>query len=933
MDQSQAVGIHDLLQTKLLPPRLNRLLVERAALLARLDAGLERKLTLLSAPAGFGKTTLVSQWVKQKDEGGRMKDEAEEAPLHPAKVAWLALDAGDNDPVRFWRYCLTACRRFGADLGAAALAQLHTRQPPSFETLLTLFLNELAALPQADTVRNVLVLEDYHVITNAQIHASLTFLLDHLPPTLHLVMTTRHDPPLPLARLRARLAINELTAADLRFSLLETTTFLQQTLSLPLPPAAIARLDARTEGWVTGLRLATLALQNRTTLTDVEHFLDTFGGGHSHILAYLIEEVFRVQPAPLQTFLLQTTFLPRLTASLCDAVTNRNDSASRLAELERANLFLLPLDGAHQWYRYQALFAEALQHQARRRLGEAGLAALYARASQWYEQHGFLGEAIESALAIQECGRAALLIERAIARQPVVNNEYHTLRRWLEQLPVETLATHPMLSFTYAVAILFTGDQRAPATMALLQGPLALAEERWRTEGNQPQLGRALGFRALVTWWQGDLRQAFAAARQALDLLPPEDLFWRGLGLLGVGAEGLAAGKLKSAREALLEARIHFEAAGDAYTALSTTFTLGEVCARRGELHQAVHLYRQVLDGITGAAPRTIAHWADFDHGRALIGLAALCLEWNQLETAEQQLAQALAIGRRLADEELQVHSSLLLARIKQVCGETAQVQALLQELIARTSPRWPLLRREVRAEQARVALASGDLTAVQHWADTCSQPAVDVPWVQQEQEQLIVARLRIAQGQTDGALPLFAEYLADARAQERGRSEVEILILTALVYARRRQPAQARQTLCEALILAQPEGYQRLFLDEGEPLAALLRALLPDVKEPSLAAYGQTLLRAFAAGQTGAAGQSQVQNPKAKIQNLIEPLSERELEVLRLLYADLSGPAIAAALIVSVNTVKTHIKHIYGKLNARSRYEAIERAKQLNLL
>jgi LuxR family maltose regulon positive regulatory protein len=927
----QDAGTSELLSTKLTPPRLRAALVPRAFLLARLDEGLAHKLTLISAPAGSGKTTLVSQWLHHfrlpiSDFG---LDSTEASEIQNPQFAWLSLDAGDNDPVRFWRYVLTAGQTLETSVGRSALALLRTSQQPPFEAMLTTFINELAQL----SGRYILVLEDYHAITSPQVHETMTFLLDHLPPTLHLIMLTRSDPPLPLARLRARNDIVELRASDLRFSLEEIQAFFQQTLHLPLSVEVISRLEARAEGWVAGLQLVALALQGRHDAQAVEQFLATFAGSHGRILEYLVEEVLRVQPAPFQEFLLETTFLNRLTGALCDAVTGRSDSASLLEQLERANLFLSPLDGAQQWYRYHALFAEAMQHYARRRLGETGLRALYEQASLWYEQHGFLADAVETALSAQDFSRAAGLIERAVTSQPVVNNEYHTQRRWLEQLPEETLRTHPTLSFTYAVAILFTSDQRAPATMARLQGPLEQAEQRWRAEGNRPNLGRALGFRALATWWQGAFPQAFAAARQALALLAEEDRFWRGLSLLGVGAEAGLAGQLKVAQQTLLEARAQLEAVGDSYTMLSATYTLGEVCARQGELHQAAQFYRQVLAGITEAAPRTIVHWADFDRGRALVGLAALNLEWNELETAEQELSQALDLGRRLPDEELQVHSSLLLARVLHVRGETAQAQELLHRLIAQTSPRWPLLLREAHAGQAWLSLAVGDLTAVQHWETTWAQPDDAVPLVQQEQEQLIVTRLRIAQGQAEVALHLLERWQAEAQAQGRGRSTLEILILTALAHFSQQQLPQARQTLREAL--AQPEGYRRLFLDEGAPMAALLQALLPEVKETPLGAYVQSLLLAFAKDEGGRMkDETKSFHPSSFIPHpLIEPLSDRELEVLRWLNTELSGPEIAAELLVSVNTLKTHLKHIYGKLNARSRYEAVERAKQLNLL
>jgi LuxR family maltose regulon positive regulatory protein len=386
--------------------------------------------------------------------------------LPPA--AWVALDAGDNDPVRFWRYIITACQPFDAAIGQAALALVHTAQQPAWELVLTLFINDLAQLAG----KAVLVLEDYHVITAPQIHEMVAFLLDHLPPTLHLIMTARSDPPLPLARLRAQADLTELRAVDLRFSLAETQAFFQQTLARPLAPELLERLEARTEGWVTGLRLVALTLQGRReSESQTEQLLVTLTGSRGHIFTYFITEVLNAQPASCQDFLLRTSVLSRLSGALCNAVTGRDDSEMLLEHLERANLFLIPLDSVGQWYRYHALFAEAMQHEARRRLGADQLRALSHRASHWYEAHGWRTEAVEAALAAQDFSRAAELIARSIA-PAFVQNEYHTLRRWLEHLPEAVLHAHPPLCMTYAVALLFTSDRYAPATMARLQRPL-----------------------------------------------------------------------------------------------------------------------------------------------------------------------------------------------------------------------------------------------------------------------------------------------------------------------------------------------------------------------------------------------------------------------------------------------------------------------------
>lgn len=930
LQSAQGVETDELLSTKFALPRLRSPLVSREPLLARLDQGLDHKLTMLSAPAGFGKTTLVGEWVRKrmKTEDGRRKDAPDKISLqpssfslHPFKVAWISLDAGDNDPVRFWRYVITATQTFDAAAGNSALTLLHKSQQSSFEAMLTIFINELAQLPS----RSVLILEDYHVITSRQVHETLTFLLDHLPNTLHLMLITRSDPPLPLARLRGRGDLYELRAADLRFSPVETETFLRQTLPFPLSAEAIQRLEAHTEGWVAGLRLVALALQGRQEPQEIEQFLATFAGSHRHILEYLASEVLTSQPAPLQEFLLQTSFLSRLTASLAEAVTGRSDSGLLLAQLEQANLFLVSLDGAGQWYRYHAMFAEAMQQYARRRFDQASLHDLYHKASLWYEQHGLLAEAVETSLAALAFSRAAALIEQTIKPQ-LIENEYYTLRRWLEQLPQEVLQAYPTLCFTYAVAIQFTSDRRAPGTAELLQMPLQMAEQHWQAEGDWPKLGKVLAFRSLVCWLQGDFGPAFAAARQALELLLEADVFWRGISQIFIGVEELWAGQLTAARQTLMEALALCKTAENPYGAFDTALMLGQVCVGQGELRQAAQFYRQVLAEVEQAPMER--EQALIRRGRALAGLSALDLEWNVREQAEQAASEGLDLGQQYADEELLAQSSMILAWVQHAGGETAQAQQLLHELVTRTKR--PLLLRAVQADQARLALAAGDLAAVQRWSTSRVQLDGNLPRLQQEREALILARLLLAQDQAEAALHSLEEWQAEAHAQGRSGSELEILALKALAYFSHNNLPQASQTLSEALALALPEGYQRLFLDEGQPMAALLQAIIPEVSEAPLLTYIQTLLAAFPKDENGGfAKRGEIKNQKP----LIEPLSAQEERVLRLLAGGLSNQEIAQELIVSLNTIKTQVKSIYRKLQVHSRREARNAARRLNLV
>lgn len=832
-------------------------------------------------------------------------------------------------------------------IGQAALALLHTAQQPAWETVLTLLINDLAQLNS----KAVLVLEDYHLISAPQIHELVIFLLDYLPATVHLVMTTRSDPPLPLARLRARSDFTELRIDDLRFSPAETQDFFQHTLAYPLAPALIQRMEMRTEGWVTGLRLIALTLQGRTKndAQAMEQLLTTFSGSHGHIFAYLIAEVLNAQPVAVQEFLLHTCLLERFTAALCDAVTGRADSELMLEQLRQANLFLLPLDDGRQapqgalsvnsmplntvqWQRYHALFAEALVHEARRRLGEATLRTLMDRASRWYAAQGLLTEAAEAALAAQEFCWVAELIERIVAPE-LIQNEHHTLRRWLEQLPEAVLHAHPALCMAYAIAILFTSDRRATTTMALIQPPLQVAENHWRSAGNQQKLGETLAFRAWVTSMQGAKGQAVALAQQALGLLPAGETQWRGISLAMVGEEMLLAGQLPIARATFTQAYALWQTVGNKYGLLATMLALGDVCVKQGELQQAAQFYRQVISAVEKTPMNP--HQARMRIGGARLGLAAVALEWNDLVTAEQEATDAVVIGQQIAYEDFRIRGALILARIKQACGETTAAQQLLHPIFTQTPQRQilPLLR-EARLWQARLALAAGDQATVERFI-TSIQLEPDVARLQQEQEALLIARLYLVQGKPAAALGLLEPWCEEAHDQGRFRSELEIKVLQSLAYFAQQNLDQAKAMLVQVLTQAQGEGYQRLFLDEGEAMNELLRLIWPTVKVEPLSSYVRALLLAFVQAQPQARHihANGVTLPAPEAAFLVEPLSTQEQRVLQLLTVNRSNAEIAKELIVSINTIKTQVQSIYRKLNVNSRQEASAAAHQLKLI
>lgn len=897
---------NELLHTKLAPPRRHGSWIPRERLHRRLDEGLARKLTLVSAPAGFGKTTLAGGWAAAKaaDSSG------------PA-VAWVALDGGDNDPVRFWRYVLAACRAFGSSLGQTSLDILQNAPQPAFETVLTIWMNEFSGLSR----KAVLVLEDFHEITCRSIHDSLGFLIEHLPAALHLVILTRIDPPLPLARLRARNELNELRLADLRFTLEETRAYLSREIPFELSREAITLLAGRAEGWPAGLRLVTLALQGLQDRQEVESYLVNFTGSHRPVLEYLVADVFNAQPEEIQDFLLRTSVLDRLSGPLCDAVTGRDDSARLLDQMERANLFLAPLESGAGWYRYHALFAEAMQHYACTRLGEAELQAARRKASRWYEQRGMLAEAIESALEGQDTSRAADLIQRVVAPR-LVQNEWLTLRRWMEQLPEGVLRAHPLICQPFASAILFTSDRYAAATGEKLELPLEIAEAHWRAEGREDRLGEIAAFRSLVAWLQRAWPESFACARQALDLLPENDRQWRGISLLMLGMDELLAGKTLAARQTFTAALELNEAAQNIYGTLDCLLMLAEAALQRGELGEAEDLFRQTLLRAE-RVPMSPAQ-AAIHKGRARLGQAILALERNALEEAALAAGEAAEVYFQYPEEDLLADTPIVLARAKFALGQRAEGWELLDACVSQDQGRSFL--RFPRVWQIRFALVDGDLAAAQRLAPALEPVGAWITGIRREQSALARARVQLAAGagepQLRQAIQELEAYREDAVANGRLRSELEISLVLALACDVLGDRARSAQELSRALSQGKALGCRRIFLDEGQPLMALIKGLQPQLPA-GLTAYARSLLLLF--GRTP-------READDRRGGLIEPLTEQERRVLRLLAEGQSNHEIAKALFISVNTVKTHVKNVYGKLEVRSRSEARQAARQLGL-
>jgi LuxR family maltose regulon positive regulatory protein len=923
-------SIEPVLEPKLRLPRLHSALLPRQRLLERLDEGLEHKLTLVSAPAGFGKTTLVRQWLAERFEIYQA------ARSVVPRIAWVSLDGADNDPVRFWRYIIMACHANGLSSGQTALEQLNTpSQPPyhpvSLQVVLVNFINELTQAGSPGP--NILVLEDYHVLTSLQLHESVVFFVENLPPHFHLLIITRQDPPLPLARWRGQDELRELHSTDLRFSVEETWDFLQENNARTFSEETVRRLDRHLEGWATGLRLLTLAMQGLQGQPQVEKFLETFAGSHRSIQDYFAAEVLNVLPEKTQNFILQTSLLERLTPDLCATLTGEANSESVLQTLERGNIFLEPLSGSGEWYRYHALFAEAMRQELRRRFGPARLVELYGRASRWFEQNGLFSDAVETALHAQDFEGAARLIEKIIGDKRMGMqffqeiNEFYTFRRWLQALPNPILRQHPLLCVNYAQAIFFTflfelsamrGDSVAQVVEAL----------NWAEEGflKDPHSGAKLAevytFRAMLANMSGHIEEGVGWAEKALALLPEGEHHWRGMVLNVFGSYELYNGQIDKAKRLLNEARYNSDALGNRNFTRANMGLLAFAYLEQGELNQAAEYFNLVL-----AEARDINDTDDITHSQ--LGLAWLSYEWNDLETAWKQAQEVLDLDLRFNGnsnvlEAQLIHNDILYAQGR-MDEAHRHLNGLLSQLTRPISEIDYQQYRSVRSTQARYYLLEGNMAGFERWLNSlqpeetlATGPEFKLYQVQKVGETLLLARWMLGRGEWGKALMLLEPLLAEVQAASRFRYALKIRLIMALALAAGKKQQAARQMVQVVLSQAYIEGYLRLFLDEGEPVANLLRATPLPTGGKALNEYRQKIINSFEQG-----------NPAAKI-SAGEPLSPQEQRVLVLLEAGLSYAGIARELVVSVNTIKTQVKSIYQKLNVNNRMQAQAAARQL---
>jgi LuxR family maltose regulon positive regulatory protein len=914
-----------LLATKLYipPPRPN--LVLRPRLNERLNQGLHRKLSLISAPAGFGKTTLLSEWLA----------------LCGRPVAWLSLDEGDRDPTRFLTYLVAALQTIAPTIGAGLLAVLQSPQPPPTEAILTALLNDITSIPD----HFVLVLDDYHLVDARPVDDALAFLIEHLPPQMHLMITTREDPQLPLARLRVRDQMTELRAADLRFTPAEAAAFLSQVMDLDLSTADITALEERTEGWIAGLQLAALSMRGRE---DIGQFVRAFAGDNRYIVDYLVDEVLQRQPEQMRSFLLQTAILDRLHGPLCDAVSGQEGGSARLEALHRGNFFVVPLDDTRHWYRYHHLFADVLQAQLRAEQPDL-VATLHRRASAWYDRNGSAADAIRHALAGQDFARAADLVERTwtAIRQ---SRQDATLLGWLKALPDEVLQARPVLSAAYAHVLLSSG---------VFEGVEAWlrSAERWlETTADRPARpdapaaemvvvddeafrrlpGTIAIARAGLALARGDVPGTMTYAQQALDLAPEDDYLTRGgaAGLLGLAF--WTSGDLEAAHRTYAEGMASLQKAGNIADAINGTITLAAILIAQGRLREAMRTYERALQLANSQSAPLLRGTADI-----YVGMSDLERERNDLQAATQHLLRSQELGEHTGFPQNRYRWRVAMARIQEAHGDLDGALDLLDEADRLYMSDFSPNVRPIAALKTRLWIAQDRLGEALDWARAQGLSAQDELSYGREFEQITLARVLLARSTSDRAdrpLPeavgLLERLLQAAEAGERMGSIIEILILQALAHQMQGDIPAALMPLERALTLAEPEGYIRMFVDEGPAMTHLLSAaaaqgMMPDYVEMLLAAFPERLeAKALRLGDAAQAASLKPRSP-----DLVEPLSQRELDVLRLLGTDLSGPDIARELMVSLNTLRTHTKNIYDKLGVNNRRAAVHRAEELKLL
>jgi ATP/maltotriose-dependent transcriptional regulator MalT len=904
----------ELLSTKVAIPRIRPGLLTRSSLLEALDQAAVRELTVVCTPPGFGKTTLLAQW----------------AQLAQGRVAWLSLDPDDSDPVRFWRYVVAALDRAGILTGARVKPLLQAPSGVSSETIVTVLINDLETHPEETTV----VLDDYHTVGSRSVHDGISFLLDHLPSWLHLVVASRSDPPLPVASLRAAGKLAELRDADLRFTSQESATFLREVWDLDLSQEAVAALDRRTEGWAVGLQLAALSLQRRS---DPGHFVEAFTGTNRYVIDYLSEEVLKRQPDPVRTFLLECSILERLSSPLCNAVTGGSDGQSMLEKLERANLFLVPLDDERRWYRFHHLFGDLLRAQLQR-VQPGRAPELYRKAAAWCESHDLTDDAIRYALKAGDMTSAKCLVEEHLG-QTLRRGESVTLQRWLSALPDEAVKSSPALCVALGLMELHLGHLEAVdrlidhAEHGFDQGQAPLDVEVPTDGGMVGEVPAALAIlRSELASARGRPEPTNEYATSALAQMAEDE---RGPRLWGRWLQFLADwmdGRMERAESGFAQILAEARTLPDPHPLTTSCHTLGWVQQARGELTRGLRTYQEGL-----RYARAGGRFVSFHSGEAHIGIAQVLYARNELDDALRHVTSGIDLVRQVVEFQLPAFGQVTLAWILHALGQSEDALEAMNDA-CRLLPRSDVVTMfsPAQTERARLWLAQGRIDQAMRWAVERGLSADDAPSYPRERDHLVLARVLLARSEPKRALGLLARL--DALAESHGRigSLIEIRALRSLALQSVADHPGALTALSEALSMARPEGYIRVFADEGAPMASLLQSLIRARGRGWGTAISRAerehlnrVVRAFRAP----VGHPEMPEAARVAPGSIEPLTRRELDVLGSMAAGRRNQQIADELVITLETVKRHVSHILNKLGAANRMEAVATARDLHLI
>lgn len=887
--------LRTLVQTKLYIPPLRPNLVPRPHLFDKLNAGLSGKLTLVSAPAGFGKSTLLSHWISQSE----------------INFCWVTLEENDNDIIRFLAYFIAALQTIDVAVGDQLLSLFHSSQQEQVEAVLVPLINQVAQTKN----RFALVLDDYHLIESQDIHQGLSFWLEHQPPTMHLVIAGRSDPPLPLAKMRARREMTEIRESDLRFSIDESDNLLNQFLGLNLSREDIKAMVNRTEGWIAGLQLASIALQGKK---DMSGYIQGFTGSQEYIADYLSDEVMNHQSKQVQEFLLKTSILEHLSSQLCDAVTEQKDSQQILQQLRSSNLFLTPLDDQGQWFRYHQLFADLL-HQRLLESHADEVPHLYLKASRWFEEKDLLAEAIEYALRGSYFDRAIALLESA-AEETIKSSEIATFMRWIEKIPEDLVRSSVTLSIYYAWALLIRNGRPQVAESYLES--IVLQDSQ--------VISRLMAVKSMLSMYQRQYPTAVSLASQALEELPEDDILFRELAAWNLSAALFMSGDKEGGEAILEEVAEVSRLSGNLLVAVIALCRLALARMQQGELHKPKELFQQALEIATDDQCNMLPVACE-----ALIGLGTIHWELNELDLAHEYLLEGIELSKKWRQQSA-IIGYVTLAHLNQSQGDVTLAGQMMEKAksLASGTIATEADDRYVALQQAHLWLRQEDLPAARRWAHECGfdddtyrrelQTSDNIgAHLIRHYELIVLARILIAGKRLAEALELVDRIFPFMEKMGILEKMVEIHILKAIIYRGLVKSNRANSSLATAVSLAKPEGHIRPFLEEGSVLVQILKSVAAQGVETE---FIHDILSASIESPSASF------NQKKRLE-LVESLSDRELEVLQLLATDLTVPEIANKMYLAVSTVRSHVKNIYGKLNVHSRFEAVIKGQELGLL